>query len=402
MRVDFHPKMASTSTVSHSPTVAVVGGAMAGLAAADGFSNAGYEVELYERQSYAEKRVNCGEAMTAVSAIPLEPTAENGFLNSLPAMEIEVYDGIDTDRHCTGRGEFPAADAYITDRNIVERTWAERLARQDVIIHENQSITRAEFRELTDQYDVIVDATGQPSLTSKALGATDEYSGHLVAVNADVEGDFTDLYPNSRIVLENYTGYAWAFSKTPTRANVGIGWTSSERPDDYMAAFKTACERNAWPEPLREHTNVAIIPEGPSLAPERTYLPEQSIVRVGDAAGIANRLSGKGISQAVQSSYLAAELAADDRLHEYPAHLYRTMKSEYLLATVIRYFVEARHARLLGAAVRAASGLDIEELDRAPRTVLARLARHPLLFTRIFARRKVLARAYTALTSSPP
>ena len=361
---------------------------MAGLAAAEGFFDAGYEVELYERQSYAEKRVNCGEAMTAVSAIPLEPTAGNGFLNSLPAMEIEVYDGIEPGRHCTGHGEFTAADAYITDRNIVERTWAERLARQDVTIHENQSITCAEFQEFSDEYEVIVDATGQPSFTSKTLGVTDEYSGHLVALNADVEGDFTDLYPNSRIVLENYTGYAWAFAKSPTRTNVGIGWTSSERPDDYITAFKTACERNGWPEPLRENTNVAIIPEGPSLAPERTYLPEQSIVRVGDAAGIANRLSGKGISQAVQSSYLAAELAADGRLDEYPAQLYRTMKSEYLLAIIIRYFIEARHTRLLGAAVRAASGLDIEELDRAPRTVLARLARHPLLFTRILRKKR--------------
>lgn len=109
-------------------------------------------------------------------------------------------------------------------------------------IHKNQSITRAKFQEFTDQYDVIVDATGQLSLTNKALGTTGGYSGYLVALNADVKGDFTDLYPNSRIVLENYTGYAWAFSKTPNQANVGIGRTSSERPDDYMAVFEGVIE----------------------------------------------------------------------------------------------------------------------------------------------------------------
>ncbi|MFC6717162.1 NAD(P)/FAD-dependent oxidoreductase [Natrialbaceae archaeon GCM10025810] len=384
--------------MTQNSTVAVIGGAMAGLAAAEGFHDSGFDVDLYERQSYTNKRVNCGEAMTAVSSIPLEPTEENGSLNQLPAMEVEVYDKASSGRRCTGRGEFTARNTYITDRNVVERTWAERFTQNGVAVHENQPISRTEFHEFTNMYDVIVDATGQPSLTSKALGTTDEYSGHLVALNADVEGDFTDLYPNSRIVLENYTGYSWAFSKTPTRANVGIGWVASERPDDYMAGLKAACKRNGWPEPSQNRTNIAIIPEGPSLDPACTYLPEYSVVRVGDAAGIANRLSGKGISQAVQSAYLAAELAADGRLHEYPDQLYRTMKAEYLLATIIRYFIEARKPQILGAAVRAGSGLDIEELDRSPGKVLARLAEHPILFGKMFLRSGVLRRVYAAMT----
>ncbi|WP_435120019.1 NAD(P)/FAD-dependent oxidoreductase [Halolamina sp. C58] len=381
-----------------SSRVAVVGGAMAGLAAADGFHDAGFDVDLYERQSYADKRVNCGEAMTNSSAIPLESTTENGFLNPLQAMEVEVYDGTNAGRCCTGRGEFTAPDTYITDRHIVERTWADQLGRNGVEIHENQSITRSEFLELTTDYDIVVDASGQPSLSSKALGTTEEYSGQFVALNADVEGDFSDLHPNCRIVLENYTGYAWAFSKTARRANVGIGWTFDERPDDYMAAFRAACDRNGWPEPSQDRTNVATIPEGPSLAPERTYLPDRSVVRVGDAAGLANRVTGKGISQAVQSSYLAAELATHDRLHEYPDRLYRTMKPEYLLATVVRYFIETRQPQILGAAIRAASGMDIEAIDRSPRDVLARLGRHPVLFARIFGRPGVLKRVYAAAT----
>jgi digeranylgeranylglycerophospholipid reductase len=384
--------------MSQLSTVAVVGGAMAGLAAAEGFHRAGFEIELYERQTYARKRVNCGEAMTATSEIPLDPTVENGFLNPVPVMEVEVYDGIGSDRRCTGRGQFTASDAYITDRNVVERSWAERLSGNGIDVHENRAITRAEFREFTDTYDLVVDATGQPSLTSKALGTTDEYSGCFVALNSDVTGDFTELYPNSQIVLENYTGYAWAFSKTPQRANVGIGWTVEDRPADYMAAFEAACERNGWPEPPRNKTNVAIIPEGPSLDPTRTYLPERSVVRVGDAAGIANRLTGKGISQAVESSYLAAELAADDRLHEYPTRLYRRLKPEYLLASVVRYFIETRQPEILGAAIRASSGMDIEDVDRSPRDVLARIARHPALFVRIFSRRDVLRRVYNGVT----
>ena len=371
---------------------------MAGLAAAEGFQRAGFDVDLYERQMYNEKRVNCGEAMTAVSAIPLEKTAENGFINPLPEMEVEVYDGVESDRQYTGRGRFTASDAYITDRNVVEQSWADRLAQKGVSVHEDRPVSPSELCEFTDEYDIVVDATGQPSLTSKALGSTDEYSGHLVALNAEVTGDFSDLYPNSQIILENYTGYTWAFSKTPHRANVGIGWAPSDRPDDYMAAFKHTCERNEWPEPDRERTNVAIIPEGPSIDPKRTYLPSHSIVRVGDAAGIANRLTGKGISQAVQSSYLAAELAAENQLEAYPEQLYPTLKPEYLLATVVRYFIETREPHILGEAVQAVSGMDIEAVDRSPRDVLLQLAQHPRLFARIFGRRNVLQRVYRAAT----
>lgn len=52
--------------MSRHRTVAVIGGAMAGLAAAEGFHDAGFDVDLYERQSYTSKRITCGESMTAM------------------------------------------------------------------------------------------------------------------------------------------------------------------------------------------------------------------------------------------------------------------------------------------------------------------------------------------------
>ncbi|WP_458186612.1 NAD(P)/FAD-dependent oxidoreductase [Haladaptatus sp. NG-WS-4] len=377
--------------------MAVIGGAVGGLAAAEGFSQRGFEVDLFERQSYDDKRVNCGEAMTAVSKIPLDPTPANGFVNALPELRVDIYDGTTAGRQRTGEGWFPASDTYITDRNIVERRWAERLAERGVSIHGTHPISTEEFRTFAEEYDLLVDATGQPSITSKVRGRTDEYAGRMIALNADVEGDFSDLYPTSQIVLENYTGYARAFSKSPERANVGIGWTESERPADYMTEFEAACLRNGWPMPSRGQTNIAVIPEGPSLDPALTYLPEYPVVRVGDAAGIANRLTEKGISQAIQSSYLAARLTAEGRLNEYPDTLYRTMKGEYLLARIMRHLVETRQMAVLGDAVQVVSGIDIEDIDRSPRAVLRRLLQHPRVAARIFSNLSVLKQTYAAL-----
>lgn len=377
-------------------SAAVVGGAMSGLAAAYALRTLGYEVALYERQTYSTKQVNCGEAMTAASAIPLAKTHENGFVNDAPAFEVPIYDGTSADRQLVRRVTLPATDTYITDRNLVERRWAEQLADDGVTINAGRAVTKAEFEPLADAHDLLVDATGQPSLTSKVTGTTDEYSGHLTALNADVTGDFSDLFPRSRIVLENYVGYSWAFPKTPTRANVGIGWGQRDPPDDYMAALTAACNRNDWPIPTREETNVAIIPQGPSLDPSRTYLPEYDVVRVGDAAGIANRLTGKGISQGIHSSYLMAQLAADGRLAEYPTVLHGSLRPEYFLAHVVQGVLQAGDATLLGDIFEAVAGIDIEDVDRSPRSVFARFVRHPVLLARLATRPWILKRAYDA------
>lgn len=385
-----------TSTDCSGQSAAVIGGAVSGLAAAYALNTLGYDVELYERQSYATKRVNCGEAMTSASAIPLTKISDNGFVNDTPTFEVPVYSGAASNHHLLARATFPATDTYITDRNRVEQRWAEQLADDGVSVNDNHPVTKTEFETLAAIHDLLVDATGQPSLTSKVLGTINEYSGHLTALNADVTGDFSKLYPNSRIVLENYVGYAWAFPKTPTRANVGIGWSQRSQPGDYMAALRSACERNGWPVPSRDQTNVAIIPRGPSLNPARIYVPEYNVVRVGDAAGIANRLSGKGISQGIYSSYLMAQYAAENRLEEYPTALHSRLRPEYVLAYVISGVLEAGDARLLGDIVETVDGIDIEDLDRSPWEVFLRFVRRPLVLTRLVSRPSILRRAYDA------
>ncbi|MDS0294623.1 NAD(P)/FAD-dependent oxidoreductase [Halogeometricum luteum] len=366
-------------------SAAVVGGAMAGLAAAHALRALGWEVTLYERQSYANKRVNCGEAMTDAGSIPLPKEPAHGFVNGPPAFEVDIYTGDTDSRILAGRGVFPSEDAYVTDRNLVERSWAELLAERGVDVRESTSVTKAEFRDLSTEFDLVVDATGQPSMTSKAEGTTDEYAGRMTALNADVEGDFSDRYPNAHILFENYLGYAWAFPKSETRANVGIGWAQGNLPEDYYASFVAACERNGWPVPDRSAANVYTIPRGPSLDPARTWDSETRTARVGDAAGVANRFTGKGISQAVESSYLLAELVAEGRVGEYPEELYDRMKNEYRLAYVVRGALEDGRPDILGGVMDAVSGIDVESVDRDPKRAFSRLARRPLLLAKLAA-----------------
>jgi digeranylgeranylglycerophospholipid reductase len=380
-------------------SVAVVGGAMAGLAAAHAFGVLDWDVTLFERQSFDGKRVNCGEAMTDVTRIPLAKTPENGFANDTPAFEVQVFTGDATDRKLAGSGRFPASRAYVTDRALVERAWADRLRADGVDVRDGTGVSKAEFESLCDEHDLVVDATGQPSIASKAEGATGEYAGAMTALNADVEGDFSAVYPDSRIVFENYLGYSWVFPKSETRANVGIGWAQDRQPESYMAAFEAACERNDWPVPTRKEANVYTIPRGPSLDPSRTWLPDRNVVRVGDAAGVANRFTGKGISQAIESAYLAAAHAAAGTLDAYPEALYARLRDEYRLAYVVRGALEDGRPDILSGVMEAVSGIDVEDVDRNPRKAFARLARRPRLLANMLSSRPMLERAYRAWTN---
>lgn len=66
-------------------TVGIIGGSVSGLAAAtkftklDGFG----DIVVFERQTYDDKRVDCGEAINDTSLIPIEKTSSNGFVNDI-------------------------------------------------------------------------------------------------------------------------------------------------------------------------------------------------------------------------------------------------------------------------------------------------------------------------------
>jgi len=364
--------------------VAVVGGAVAGLAAAERLRSVA-DVTLFERQPYEDKRVNCGEALNDASLVPLERTPENGFHNDVDGFELRIHDD---DDHGPAADpltacQFGCPEGYIVDRDVLERRWAERL-RGDVDVRDGEPVSAADVDDLAAGFDYVVDATGQPALSKRAADETDAYTGRFVALNADVEGEFGEWWRRPRVVFEGYTGYWWSFPKSPTRTNVGIGWTEAETPDDYFGALRAACERMDHPVPDRSATQVYTIPQGPSLDPGEVYDRERGIFLVGDAAGTANRYQGEGMVQAIESAYLLADLLEAGREDDYPTELYRSMLPEYRLANLMRgVWEEHRDTRTLATVADAIDGLTIEDITRNPRRVVGRLVRHPTVAARV-------------------
>lgn len=382
----------------------VVGGAVSGLAAAHRLTRVDHieQVTLFERQSYDEKRVDCGEAINDTTLLPLAKNETNGFSNDINGFQLRVYSGTDRDSDDPlGVSQLRCEPGYICERDVLERRWAEQLAAEGIRLETGEALSRTEFESMVDDYDYVVDATGQPGLALRARGETREYTGDMVALNATVDGDFRAYRGWPRIFFEGYVGYAWSFPKSATRANVGIGWAGSRRPDDYMAAFEAAAERNGFPVPDRRDVNIDTIPKGPSLDPQRVYFPEDNVFLVGDAAGVANRYQGEGICQGIRSSYLLGDLIEAGTESRYPELLYESMRSEFRLASLMRgAWVEHEDPELLAAVAESLDGLTIDEITRSPRRVMTRLARRPSVAARLALDRGMLRRFVDAYTDS--
>jgi len=162
-------------------------------------------------------------------ADPLAKTPENGFVNDVDGFQLRVYDG--TDRSLDARplatSNVNCEPGYICERDVVERRWAAALEARGVEFRTGRSVSPDEYAEIVESYDYVVDASGQPSLTLKAMGNTRAYTGDMVALNATVKGDLSAYRNWPRLFFEGYVGYAWAFLKSDGHANVGIGWRAT-------------------------------------------------------------------------------------------------------------------------------------------------------------------------------
>jgi geranylgeranyl reductase family protein len=161
--------------------------------------------------------------------------------------------------------------------------------------------------------EVLVGAGGHFCPVARALGARE--GGQIVTVAAQeiefelrpdqeaqvhLRGEAPELY-----FCEDLAGYGWAFRKG-NHLNVGLGRLNSPGVSGHVQSFcqflrergKITCEL-----PERFHGHAYRIYE--RIAPK---LVDDSVLFIGDAAGLAYPQSGEGIRPAVESGFLAADV----------------------------------------------------------------------------------------------
>ncbi|HOD28360.1 MAG TPA: NAD(P)/FAD-dependent oxidoreductase [Syntrophales bacterium] len=287
--------------------IAIIGAGPAGLYAALAAAERGFRTDLYEKRAVGEGIV-CGECIFDSLGILSRPG--QGLLH--PVEEVVLTARA---RHTLAIGRY--RKLWMMDRRNWQEGLAEAAAARGVRLETQTKIDPERLRRMQDEYDGIVDASGAPSVTSRAYGFSGRYlEDGLAAYQAVLRGDFTDVWPRIAVRFlpelppERQPGYAWIFPKDAHRANCGVVCTMRGSRRGGIPDLKTLLADFLRSEGL---AGAEILKTGGGLGPG-WILPRLTYGRIllaGDAAGLTSPLHGGGIDLACLSGVLAVEALAD-------------------------------------------------------------------------------------------
>ncbi|HUG54289.1 MAG TPA: NAD(P)/FAD-dependent oxidoreductase [Vicinamibacteria bacterium] len=337
---------------------AVVGAGPAGAIAAGRLARDGAAVTVFDASHPREKP--CGGGLTA-RALRLLPAAPAG--DPLPVRYAHRC------RFDSGQGdsvevalETPVGiasrrllDAWLLRRAVA--AGARHVAERVVAVEAGGRLRTAKGREET--FDVIVGADGTGSLVRRMLLAPTPPARLMMATGWFARGD-------SEMVVRftpDLQGYLWLFPR-PGHVGVGICAPLARVPTPRMMARLESEVARAFPAlsddegPRYGHT----IPS-PSTDPRslREVAGERWAL-VGDAAALADPITGEGIHHALRSAELLADtLREDGSTRRYPERLLETFGSELLEAAALRdrFYARGFSRRMVRFAARSAAVRDV-------------------------------------------
>lgn len=289
-----------------TPDVLVVGLGPAGAAAAAAAAQAGARVLAVDRRAEPGRPVQCAEF------VPAMLDQELGSLDAVTGQRIGrmatfVEDGApDATPNFAGR----MIDRAAFDAALVARAVAAGAAcRFEAAVRRvaaDGTVTLADG--LTFESRVLIGADGPRSRIGTAIGHANRevVETRQMRVPLRAPHDATDIFLSADIP----GGYAWLFPQG-AEANLGIGAASAAKaklkPLLESLHRRLVDQGRIGPEILG-HTG-GPIPVGGVVGPVGR-LDGRPVLLAGDAAGLANPVTGAGIASAVQSGHLAGAAAA--------------------------------------------------------------------------------------------
>lgn len=194
------------------------------------------------------------------------------------------------------------------------------------------------------QAKIVIGAEGEKPIVTKHLGlphyrAKQHLIGALRVYYKNVKGFNEGNHLEFFFDKELLPGYFWAFPLSENEANVGLGMVSTaiskkkvnlkKALDKIITTHPKISEMFAHAEPLEspQGWGLPIITQAREIAGERYAL-------IGDAAGMIEPFTGKGIGPGMMSARICSEhiinaLKSNNYdLSDYHAHMYRYYKSE--------------------------------------------------------------------------
>ena len=292
--------------------ILVLGLGPAGASAAREAAARGFRVVALDRKREAGVPVQCAELVPAM----IDADVTGAVRQRIDAMATFVEDDAadlqpDFPGHMLDRAAFDAALVARAAQAGADCRFGSRVLR----IAKDGTVHLGDGSQLRAR--VIVGADGPRSQAGRAIGSvnTELVETRQVTVPLRRAHTATDIFLSADIP----GGYGWLFPKGGV-ANLGAGVTPGHRTrlKSIVAKLHAGLGDRVGQKVLA--TTGGAIPVGGMLQPWGR-LGEALVLLAGDAAGLANPVTGAGIAAAVQSGRLAGEAAAGGKAAEYQEEL---------------------------------------------------------------------------------
>lgn len=309
--------------------VLIVGGGPAGSACAAVLAAAGRDVLVLDAATFPRVKP-CGGWITpeVLDEIPfsLDSYAKDHVAQPISRFRIGRIDGraVEVDygtpvSYGILRSEFDAALLHRSGARRVEGERVRTIERRDGAWSLNGTFAAPVLVGAGGHFCPIARHVGEPAEVGSVVVAreiefrlSDEDAAHC-----HVEQERPELY-----FCADLRGYGWCFRKG-SYLNVGLGRVDPARLPEHLEAFLDFLRRDGRIDHVRGagwRGHAYALRHG---RPRR--ISGDSVVLVGDAAGLAAPASGEGILPALISGRVAAEAILDESPESYPARLERRL-----------------------------------------------------------------------------
>jgi len=298
--------------MTETADVLILGLGPAGASAAAEAARRGCKVIALDRKLEPGLPVQCAEFVPAM----IDADVAGYVRQRIDAMETFVEDD--------AADQQPNFPGHVLDRAAFDASLVERAARAGSDCRFGRRVVRIAKDGVAYFGDgsviaarVIVGADGPRSRAGKAIGSvnTEMVETRQITVPLRCAHAATDIFLSADIP----GGYGWLFPKGAT-ANLGAGVSSEHRArlKPIVARLHADLRERVGSEVLA--TTGGAIPVGGMLRPWGR-LGKALVLLAGDAAGLANPVTGAGIAAAAHSGRLAGEAAARGAPERYQEEL---------------------------------------------------------------------------------